>query len=405
MLLVPPRVDVWAPATSNLFRHSWNTSNRTDGICTWSIVFDTPWRWTGIKAEGATVLDTTQSTLPKPQQTALLSPLKHIAAKGMALNYLLPLIALLGLAIPARAAIVPGGPNWVELFNPNSSPIGNTNVSGLCWTAASNTDGAAVTAQPCQGVGTDSQSWVFSPGTTTIKVFGNKCLDVTNGVDASGTKLQIYGCSTANKNQQWSVTTSSSGIETIQWANSTRCVDLTGGTAGSALQIWTCQSSNNNQKWLAFDATFGPPHTAHSLHILPQQSDTDRQLAAIAGGASNNQPVYLEFSDIDDLGMNWNYDGTKLSQADIGNLCLDVTDGVDADGTKLQVYACTAGNTNQEWVVTGNGNDFSKSTIQWKNHNKCVDLTDGKLSEGTPLQLWTCSSGNTNQQWNFVPTN
>lgn len=44
-------------------------------------------------------------------------------------------------------------------------------------------------------------------------------------------------------------------------------------------------------------------------------------------------------------------------------------DGKDADGTKLQVFACTAGNTNQQFVFNSN---FS---IQWKGHNKCVDLT------------------------------
>ena len=30
---------------------------------------------------------------------------------------------------------------------------------------------------------------------------------------------------------------------------------------------------------------------------------------------------------------------------DDGAFCLDVTDGVDADGTKLQVWACTPGDT------------------------------------------------------------
>jgi len=43
-------------------------------------------------------------------------------------------------------------------------------------------------------------------------------------------------------------------------------------------------------------------------------------------------------------------------------------DGVDADGTKLQVYFCTDGNTEQQWVFNS---DF---TIQWKDHNKCIDL-------------------------------
>jgi hypothetical protein len=121
-------------------------------------------------------------------------------------------------------------------------------ATGNCWTAASNTDGAAVTLQKCNGLGNGAQSWIFSAGAPagegtgavgTIKIFGNKCLDVTNGVDQSGTKLQIYGCSTANKNQQWQVTTGDSSIESVQWVNSTRCVDLTGGSqvAGTPVRL------------------------------------------------------------------------------------------------------------------------------------------------------------------------
>lgn len=130
----------------------------------------------------------------------------------------------------------------------SSSFFPPSTVTGNCWTAASNTDGAAVTLQKCQGVGSASQSWTFSAATPagegtggvgTIKIFGNKCLDVTDGVDASGTKLQIFGCSTANKNQQWQVTTGDAGVEHVQWVNSTRCVDLTGGsqTSGTTVSV------------------------------------------------------------------------------------------------------------------------------------------------------------------------
>lgn len=92
----------------------------------------------------------------------------------------------------------------------------------------------------------------------------------------------------------------------------------------------------------------------------------------------------MDFTDIDGEGLNWNFEGGSLKSFD-GELCLDVTskslflvfrkkaditqDGVDADGTPLQVFSCTAGNTNQQWAFNSN---FS---IQWKNHNKCVDLT------------------------------
>jgi Ricin-type beta-trefoil lectin domain len=69
-------------------------------------------------------------------------------------------------------------------------------------TAASNTDGAAVTIQGC----TDAvaQKWTFTGGS--VYIFDNKCLDVTGGSTADGTKLQIWTCTSNNQNQQFSYT-------------------------------------------------------------------------------------------------------------------------------------------------------------------------------------------------------
>ena len=96
-----------------------------------------------------------------------------------------------------------------------------------------------MTLQKCQILRTATQAWTFSAGAPagtgtggvgTIKIFGNKCLDVTNGVDQSGTKLQIFTCGSGNINQQWQVSTGDSGINAVKWAKSNRCVDLTDGS-------------------------------------------------------------------------------------------------------------------------------------------------------------------------------
>lgn len=74
------------------------------------------------------------------------------------------------------------------------------NNSGKCLTAASNTNGAAVTLQTCTGA--DAQRWTFAGGQ--VQLFGGKCLDVTDGANVDGTKLQIWDCSTnGNVNQQF----------------------------------------------------------------------------------------------------------------------------------------------------------------------------------------------------------
>jgi hypothetical protein len=70
-----------------------------------------------------------------------------------------------------------------------------------------------------------------------------------------------------------------------------------------------------------------------------------------------------------------------------------VKDDVNADGTKLQIWDCTEGNTNQQFVVVSNAGGL----IQWVGTNKCIDLTNGAMADNTQLQIWTCGIGNTNQ--------
>ncbi|KAG8792727.1 hypothetical protein FRB91_009977 [Serendipita sp. 411] len=83
-----------------------------------------------------------------------------------------------------------------------------------------------------------------------------------------------------------------------------------------------------------------------------------------------------------------------------GDKCLDVRDGRNRNGTKLQIWTCYDGNPNQLWQINGAG-DFV-----WSGHNKCMDLTDGNLNSGTPVQIWKCGTPenpNINQSWNAVP--
>ncbi|PVF97137.1 hypothetical protein CPB86DRAFT_798281 [Serendipita vermifera] len=74
----------------------------------------------------------------------------------------------------------------------------------------------------------------------------------------------------------------------------------------------------------------------------------------------------------------------------MGERCLDVTDGSDIDGNKLQIWPCINGNKNQIWDLNG-------GMIRWHNHNKCLDLTDGK--EGNKIPVIPINPGST--RWSF----
>jgi hypothetical protein len=78
--------------------------------------------------------------------------------------------------------------------------------------------------------------------------------------------------------------------------------------------------------------------------------------------------------------------------------CIDVPGGINADGTHLQIWTCTQGNTNQVWTSLTGG------VFQWSGTNKCIDLTNGNTAPGTVLQIFTCASGlsQPNQRWKHI---
>ncbi|KAJ7642112.1 ricin B lectin domain-containing protein, partial [Roridomyces roridus] len=112
-----------------------------------------------------------------------------------------------------------------------------------------------------------------------------------------------------------------------------------------------------------------------------------------ATGPTNGSPVILNdcLPTSPDVTTSWVVPKGKgvAGQLQIfGSKCIDVKDGVNADGTELQIWDCTAGNTNQLWIPIG-----TDDQIQWAGTDKCIDLTDGNLTHGTTMQIWTCDVG------------
>ncbi|KAH6871464.1 macrophage activating glycoprotein [Coprinopsis sp. MPI-PUGE-AT-0042] len=142
-----------------------------------------------------------------------------------------------------------------------------------CLAAQSNTDGAQVVIQTCTGEA--NQKWVFTGGG--VRVFGNKCLDVTEGVNQDGTKLQIWTCTaTGSINQSWYY---NKWDNNLSWTGRGKCVDLTDGNQadGNRIQIWGCSNKNPNQVW----------STGYRPNALPDKSQNDQFGTNICGTASS----------------------------------------------------------------------------------------------------------------------
>ena len=88
-----------------------------------------------------------------------------------------------------------------------------------------------------------AQKWTVS-GDGTLRALG-KCLDVSEGGTADGTKVQLWTCNGSGA-QTWAA--QSDG--TVRNPQSGKCLDASGGTwnDGTAVHLWTCHA-NANQKW------------------------------------------------------------------------------------------------------------------------------------------------------------
>ncbi|KAF8959157.1 ricin B lectin domain-containing protein [Flammula alnicola] len=100
----------------------------------------------------------------------------------------------------------------------------------------------------------------------------------------------------------------------------------------------------------------------------------------------------------------WFFDGSTLKLVGT-NKCLDVTDGNTSNGAKLQVWTCVDGARNQQFYHWDHVQLIvPEDHISWMHlPGKCMDLTDGVVQDDTRIQMWDCSYQNPNQKWSVLP--
>jgi hypothetical protein len=211
-----------------------------------------------------------------------------------------------------------------------------------CLTVKSNADGAAVVIRTCHN--TDSQQWQFSGGQ--VKIFGNKCLDVKEGVDANGTKLQIWTCSSDNNNQKWFYDRYGFNLQWVK--NRGKCVDMDGGilTDGRNVQIYGCNWGNANQIW----------NPGYDALTLPAKTQTG-QYGTNACGTTNSQTSNCQtawINSIDDFCL-W---GPPNPNSEVGNT------------EQVQVAWCTKTGRGTRTIPNG-----TLKGVHWVETSKYVQIT------------------------------
>jgi type 1 glutamine amidotransferase len=110
-------------------------------------------------------------------------------------------------------------------------------------------------------------------GTGPVVGLANKCLDISGGNTADGTKIQLYTCNGTNA-QKWTVTPNGP-IKALG-----KCLDVAGGgTAnGTKAQLWTCNGSGA-QNWSAQpDQTLRNPQSGRCLDVSQNNSADGQQI-------------------------------------------------------------------------------------------------------------------------------
>ena len=80
-----------------------------------------------------------------------------------------------------------------------------------------------------------------------------------------------------------------------------------------------------------------------------------------------------------------------------GGLCLGAAAG-SASGTPVQVQTCTAGSAAQTWQVIPATASSTQTSVYNPATKLCLDVSGGYTASGSKLQLYTCN-GSGAQQW------
>jgi hypothetical protein len=80
----------------------------------------------------------------------------------------------------------------------------------------------------------------------------------------------------------------------------------------------------------------------------------------------------------------------------LGGKCLDDAGNSAVNGTKVQIWTCNGG-ASQNWAFVPDGNPGGAGTVVI--HGKCLDIAGGGTANGSKVDLTSCTAGAANQQW------
>jgi hypothetical protein len=282
------------------------------------------------------------------------------------------------------------------------SPLGGQSGAFFGWNGMciddqgdAATSGTPVVDNPC-GAGEEFK-WTAKPDGT-IRIHSTSCLNVTNGATANGSPVSLATCNPASNGQQWVPRAN----QTLYNPHSGRCLYNVGSTTpGVQLVIQDCSASRLEAWQLPYD---------YPLVSSPVQAEYGLSCVLSVNGCGGAPPEIVLNSCIDDLHSGtangnvidiYTCNGTGaqvISVTSDGALqvlgkCLATQGDGIAAGTLIVLWDCN-GNSSEHWIARSDGSLINvRSGMQ-----SCLDDPGGNTANGTQLQLGACTTAY-EQQW------
>jgi hypothetical protein len=302
--------------------------------------------------------------------TKRLSKRKMVAIVLCAVLALVPWAAVS--AGQAGATVYPnGGIHGSVIYNP---------AADRCVDVSNGSTAPGTKIQLWDCTGTYAQHWSYDTASGSLRAFNtNNCLDIAGGVQAPWTKVQLWPCNGTTA-QRWTL-----GLAGQFMTTNGLCLDAYGGgTAnGTQLQVNTCNGTGAQ--------IFAGPSLPNGGSLLMNHTNLAPIFSRCIGlGGDESLPGGPLFNMLCDrtAGLQWKYAPLFSLLGVFNNECLDIAGGVQVPGNWVRLCPCNGG-TSQRWTMKSNGTIVSTSGL-------CLGLR--------PLfnyvDLETCN-GNSNQVWSL----
>ena len=279
-----------------------------------------------------------------------------------------------------RATVSEGGSGsvsfaWTVRPAPGTGPTGRVrlDLGGKCLNDAGNhaADLTAVTIWTCTR--STAQLWTVAQDDT-VRIHG-KCLDIYHSGTAGGTPLDLYSCN-GGSGQQWRVGT---GAELVNPASGKCLTDPAGSvTNGTRVRIGSC-TGRPSGKWTL---PAGPVPAQ-----IPGKCLDDSGNSTVSG-----TPVDLRSCD-GTTAQAWQAKPDNTVR--LHGKCLDVYHAGRASGTPLDLYTCN-GTGAQQWRVVPDG---AGTRLVNPASGRCLADPGDATANGTRIDVVSCAAGDPGMNW------